>query len=275
MSSLKSNSNTFKTYANHIPNQMYRRRLFQIIQKWRKSIRGSPCAKLLLPRFKTSNHQKKFDPISCIERIWFEPMPRDSPWVKPVRLKYIENEKEKYTDLIKTKDGVMVVLFNITRKKLIVVRQFRGAVYQGIYTSGKDAAPKGEADLEKFPPEIGITLELCGGAVDKDMSLVEIAREEVLEECGYDVHPDSIQLVFYYRSGIGTSSGRMAMYYCEVCDEQKITNGGGVENEVIQVVELSLSEAAKLVQTGATTNGGPTFLLALVWFFLNKASAYT
>lgn len=202
-------------------------------------------------------------------------MPRVSPWVKPMRLKYIENKIEKYTDLIKTKDGVMVVLFNISRKKLIVVRQFRGAVYQGIYTAGKETVPKGDADLEKFPPEIGITLELCGGAVDKDMSLVEIAREEVLEECGYDVQPDSIKPVFNYRSGIGTSSGRMVMFYCEVCDEQKITNGGGVENEVIQVVELSLSEAAKMVQTGAISNGGPTFMLALLWFFLNKASAYT
>ncbi|KAH8267886.1 hypothetical protein KR026_010264, partial [Drosophila bipectinata] len=216
----------------------------------------------------------KIDPLSCIERIWFEPMPKESPWVKPMRLNYIENQKEKYTDLIKTLDGVIVMIFNITRKKFIFVRQFRGAVYQGIYSTGKQTVPEGDADLEKFPPEIGITLELCGGAVDKDKSLEEIAREEVLEECGYEVSPDSMQHIFNYRSGIGTSSGGLSMFYCEVCDEQKVSEGGGVDHEVIQVVEMSLKEASKMVQTGAVTNGGPTFLVGLLWFFLYKAPAY-
>jgi 8-oxo-dGTP pyrophosphatase MutT (NUDIX family) len=32
-----------------------------------------------------------------------------------------------------------------------------------------------------------MTLELCAGIVDKSLSLVEIAQEEILEECGYKV----------------------------------------------------------------------------------------
>ncbi len=36
--------------------------------------------------------------------------------------------------------------------------------------------------------EEGITVELCAGIVDKDdLSPKQIAKEEVLEECGYDV----------------------------------------------------------------------------------------
>lgn len=33
----------------------------------------------------------------------------------------------------------------------------------------------------------GFTLELCAGIVDKTKSLKEIVKEEILEECGYDV----------------------------------------------------------------------------------------
>lgn len=57
----------------------------------------------------------------------------------------------------------------------------------------------GEVDLQKFPPKIGVTLELCAGIVDKNKSWREIAREEVLEECGYDVAVERIEEVLTYR----------------------------------------------------------------------------
>jgi len=215
------------------------------------------------------------NPASCISRIWFGPLPKDSIWIKPGRLHYLESDVEKQVDIIKTIDGVVVLLYNKSREKLIFVRQFRGAVYQGIYSAGSSAMAKGEANLEKFPPEMGVTLELCGGAVDKDISLKEIAKEEVLEECGYEVPTESLQHVFDYRSGIGTSSSAMTLYYCEVCDGQKVSEGGGVDAENIQVLEMSVEESRKLVQTGARTNGGPSCLLGLLWFFLYKAPKVT
>ncbi|XP_017130958.1 uridine diphosphate glucose pyrophosphatase NUDT14 [Drosophila elegans] len=208
---------------------------------------------------------------SCISRIWFGPLPNDSNWIKPGRLHYIENDVEKHTDIIKTMDGVVVILFNRSRDKLIFVRQFRGAVYQGIYSGRNVEMSKGDADLEKFPPEIGVTLELCGGAVDKDKSVAEIAKEEVLEECGYEVPTESLERVLDYRSGIGTSSSAMTLFYCEVNDGLKVSEGGGVETEEIQVVELSVEESRQLVQAGAISNGGPSCLMGLLWFFLNKA----
>ncbi|XP_017002641.2 uridine diphosphate glucose pyrophosphatase NUDT14 [Drosophila takahashii] len=208
---------------------------------------------------------------NCISRIWFGPLPKDSQWIKPGRLHYLENDVEKQVDIIKTMNGVVVLLYNKSREKLIFVRQLRGAVYQGIYSAGSSEMSKGEANLEKFPPEIGVTLELCGGAVDKDKSLAEIAKEEVLEECGYEVTTESLKHVYDYRSGIGTSSSAMTLYYCEVCDDQKVSEGGGVDTEKIQVLEMSVEESRKLVQTGAITNGGPSCLMGLLWFFLNKA----
>ncbi|KAH8232488.1 hypothetical protein KR032_008239 [Drosophila birchii] len=209
-------------------------------------------------------------PPGCISRIWFGPLPKDSKWVKPGRITYIENDETKSSDIVKIVDGVVVILFNKSREKLIFVRQFRGSVYHGICTGSKVEMSECEADLERFPPEMGVTLELCGGAVDKDKSLVEIAQEEVLEECGYEVPLESLQHVFDYRSGVGASSGAMTLFYCEVCDDQKVATGGGVGTEAIQVVELPVEEARKLIQTGAKTNGGPSCMMGLLWFFLNK-----
>ncbi|KAH8338343.1 hypothetical protein KR059_000666 [Drosophila kikkawai] len=208
----------------------------------------------------------------CISRIWFGPLPKDSKWVKPGRVTYIEDDVKKTADIVKIVDGVVVVLFNKSREKLIFVRQFRGSVYHGVCSGRNIVMSEGEADLQQFPPEMGITLELCGGAVDKDKSLVEIAQEEVLEECGYQVPTESLQHVFDYRSGVGASSGAMTLFYCEVCDVQKVASGGGVDTEVIQVIELPVEEARKLVQTGAKTNGGPSCMMGLLWFFLHKAS---
>ena len=42
----------------------------------------------------------------------------------------------------------------------------------------------------------GITLEICAGLIDKkDKSALEIAIEEVEEECGYKVQPDQMEFV--------------------------------------------------------------------------------
>lgn len=54
-------------------------------------------------------------------------------------------------------------------------------------------------DTEKYPASLGITLELCAGIIDKDKSIEEIAREEVLEECGYDVPLKNLKQIKKYR----------------------------------------------------------------------------
>jgi len=42
-------------------------------------------------------------------------------------------------------------------------------------------------DTSASPPRLACTMELCAGIVDKAVSLEEIARQELLEEVGYDV----------------------------------------------------------------------------------------
>lgn len=53
--------------------------------------------------------------------------------------------------------------------------------------------------LKKYPVNLAITDELCAGIVDKSKPLIEIAREEIIEECGYDVPAERIETVMTYR----------------------------------------------------------------------------
>ncbi|CAD6995077.1 unnamed protein product [Ceratitis capitata] len=181
-----------------------------------------------------------------------------------ILLYYVQNGVEKNWDLLKVHDSVAVILYNTSRRVLIFVRQFRPAVFHSLVTAG--GSDVGEVDLQKFPPKIGVTLELCAGIVDKEKSWREIAREEVLEECGYDV-----VLIVSKKSGVGSSGACQVMYYCEVTDDDRITKGGGVEDEMIDVVEYTIEESRDLVRQGSKINSPPSCLLGISWFLMNKA----
>jgi len=55
-------------------------------------------------------------------------------------------------------------------------------------------------DTSTLPPHRACTLELCAGIVDKDVSLEEIARQELLEEVGYDVPVSKLEKIVSSRS---------------------------------------------------------------------------
>lgn len=74
---------------------------------------------------------------------------------------------------------------------------FVTAVYYAIVSAAQGNVEN--IDMAKFPASLGVTVELCAGIVDKSMPFNEIAREEVLEECGYDVPIDRIEEVMTYR----------------------------------------------------------------------------
>lgn len=59
-----------------------------------------------------------------LENVYISPLP-DSPYVKPFRFNYTQNGKEKTWDLLEVHDSVAIVVFNITRKVMVFVKQFR------------------------------------------------------------------------------------------------------------------------------------------------------
>lgn len=142
-----------------------------------------------------------------IKDVWLGPMPADSIYLKPFRLHYTQNGSEKTWDLLKVHDSVCIILYNVTRKKLLFVKQFRPAVLMGMISSTVNTDKKTASsieqkqviDLNTFQAKEAITVELCSGLVDKPVGIRQIAAEEVLEECGYKVPEERLEEIMTYR----------------------------------------------------------------------------
>lgn len=207
--------------------------------------------------------------MESISNIHFGPLPADSPYVKPFRMYYRQNGVDKNWDLLKVHDSVTIIIYNVTRQRLVFVKQFRPAVYYGC-VSDSNGITADTIDTVRFPLSLGVTVELCAGIVDKAKPFEEIAREEVLEECGYDVPQSAIEEIMTYRSGVGASGALQKLYYCEVSDAMRTNGGGGVDDELIECVECTVEDARKMVTKGAQNPSPPSFLLGLLWFLANR-----
>lgn len=195
---------------------------------------------------------------------------KESRFVQPVSLEFKQNGKQRKWDMIKVHNSVIIVIFNITRQKMIFVKQFRPAIYYS--TIPEEEKQSGSIDTSKYLPSLGITLEFCAGIVDKSKSLAETAREEVLEECGYNVPVEKLQQFKTLRAGVSTEGTYQTFFYVEVTDDMKVNQGGGLvdEGEVIEVVEMTLPEVLTYVDAPENLSP-PGFLFGLLWFLRNKA----
>ena len=137
--------------------------------------------------------------------------------------------------------------------------------------SKRSKGPKEESDgglpLEYGHGSGGCTYELCAGIVDKKMSLEQMAKEEILEETGYDVPVEKLEFINSFYSSIGTGGTRQSTFYCEVTDDMSVTRGGGVahEGEMIDVIHVPIDEATEFVfDTSKPKSAGLCF--AVLWF---------
>ncbi|XKL59075.1 hypothetical protein PGB90_000091 [Kerria lacca] len=165
----------------------------------------------------------------------------------------------------------MVYVKSGTIFKFITVRQFRPAVYiQNIPFEDKIKI----IDCNKYPVELGLTTEFCAGIVDKNKSLEEIAKAEVMEETGYDIPIEKLEKIRIFNSTVGASADEVHLFYVEVEDKMKTGKGGGLETEgeFIEVIELPILEAKKICDDHSLSNCYAGFLYGLMWFFHYKVS---
>ncbi|CAH2094261.1 unnamed protein product [Euphydryas editha] len=206
-----------------------------------------------------------------LKNVYISPLP-DSPYVKPFRFNYTQNGKEKTWDLLEVHDSVAIVVFNVSRKVMIFVKQFRPAIYYNcIHPDDRESKV---IDTEKYPASLGIALEMCAGIIDKNKPVIQIAQEEVLEECGYNVPLDQLHKITSYRSGVGVQGSLQTFYYCEVTDDMKTEQGGGVDDEIIDVVEKTIPEIEEMVNSPGPIPSPPSCLFALMWFLHYKADKF-
>lgn len=177
----------------------------------------------------------------------------DSKYIKLKKAKFKQQNIVREWDLIEVHNSVATLLFDDVNDEFILVKQFRPPVY----LQNRD----------------GFTYELCAGIVDKSKSLIEIAKEEILEETGYDVDINNIQKITSFYTSVGFAGSKQELFFAIVNDSLKITEGGGNldEYELIEVVKLK-KECAKEFIFDEKIAKTPGLMFAFMWFFENEKS---
>ena len=140
-------------------------------------------------------------------------------------------------------NGVAALVYHPQRAQLIFVQQFRYPTY-----------------LHSGP---GWLVELPAGMVDRDEDPTDTMRREISEETGYRLR-DLKRIAQFYLSP-GGSSEQIYLYYAEIDPDYPRGKGGGIaeEQEDIELVELSLSEAWRMLDAGEFADAKT--IIALQW----------
>ena len=180
-----------------------------------------------------------------IEHFKLHPL-EDAKFIKTSFATYEQNGKAKSWEIVEAHDSVSILIYHKEKNAFILVKQFRPAVF----LNNQD----------------GMTIELCAGIVDKKLSLVEIAMEEIEEECGYRVPVDSIEKITSFHTSVGFAGSKQMLYYVEVDESMKVSEGGGVDDEQIEVIKLPLSNAKALIYDESIAKT-PGLMFAFMWYF--------
>lgn len=183
-----------------------------------------------------------------ISDITFEPC-ENSPYVKLSRMKYKLNGVNSTWDIAHVHDSVSILLYHKQRDALLLVKQLRPAVY--------------------LHNNDGYTYELCAGIVDKDKPLEVIAHEEIIEECGYEVPLEKIERVTSFYTSVGFAGSKQTLYFALIDESMRCSDGGGVEQEQIELVFLPCDQMEQFVfdESKAKT---PGLMYAFHWFLSHK-----
>lgn len=138
-------------------------------------------------------------------------------------------------------DGAAILLYNPTKKTVILTKQFRMPTYLNENTDG-------------------MMLEVCAGLLDADDPLTCIIKEAE-EETGYQIKTP-IKLFEIY-STPGAVTEKIHYFIAEVSDAMKISEGGGLETETeeIEVLELNFEKTISMISMGEIQDAKTVILL--------------
>jgi nudix-type nucleoside diphosphatase (YffH/AdpP family) len=164
-----------------------------------------------------------------LKKTTFEYQCRDGRWQKQSRETYDRG------------NGAVLLLFNVERATVVLTRQFRFPAYVN-----------GCAD--------GLLIEACAGLLDGDDPQTCI-RREAQEETGFVVRSPRKVLEAYMSPGSVTE--KLHFFVAEYGLHDQVSAGGGDvnEGEDIEVIELTLTEALRMIATGAIQDGKTIILL--------------
>lgn len=176
-------------------------------------------------------------------------------FIKPILINYTQNGIAKKWEAVVSHDSVAILLYHEEKRSFILVKQLRATV------------------LNKNKKN-GMMYELCAGIIDKDTTNIQIAKEEIFEECGYDVPVENLEKISSFYTSVGISGTHQTLYYATCRDDMKVNDGGGLEDEEIEVIYIHLDEARTFMfdERYQKTTG---VMMSFYWFFDKKKELYS
>jgi GDP-mannose pyrophosphatase NudK len=136
-------------------------------------------------------------------------------------------------------NGATILLYDLARRAVILTRQFRLPTYVNGNSSG-------------------MLIEACAGLLDRDDPERCITRE-LREETGFIVR--DVKKVMQAYMSPGSVTEMLHFFVAEYSQVQRVADGGGVEEEDIEVIELPFEEALRQVASGEIMDGKTILLL--------------
>lgn len=183
--------------------------------------------------------------INTIKHFKLQPLV-DARFIATSLATYEQEGIQKSWEIVHAHDSVAILIYHKEKEAFVLVKQFRPAVY--------------------LNNEEGMTVELCAGIVDKQLSLAQIAQEEIEEECGYAVPLEKIERITSFHTSVGFAGSKQTLYFTQVDEGMKVSEGGGVDHEQIEVVYLPLEEAQALIYDENIAKT-PGLMFAFMWWF--------
>ena len=138
-------------------------------------------------------------------------------------------------------NGATILLYNKDEKTIILTRQFRLPTY----INGNKS---------------GMLIEACAGLLDND-NPEDCIKRETEEETGYKVK--DVRKIFEAYMSPGSVTEILYFFVGEYSKSMKVNDGGGVEHEEenIEVLELNINDAMKMVNNGEIKDAKTIMLL--------------
>ena len=136
-------------------------------------------------------------------------------------------------------NGATILLYNRHKQTVVLVRQFRIATW----INGN---------------EDGMLIETCAGLLDSDEP-EECVRKEAIEETVFGV--GEVRKLFELFMSPGGVTELIYFFIAEYNDTQRANDGGGVDDEDIEVLELPYHRALEMMANGEIRDGKAVILL--------------
>jgi GDP-mannose pyrophosphatase NudK len=146
-------------------------------------------------------------------------------------------------------NGATILLYDPRRDVVVLVRQFRMPAYLNGHS--------------------GWLIETPAGLLDGDHP-EEAIRREAIEETGYQVR--DVRFLFKCFMSPGAVTELVHFFVASIDIDDRVSDGGGLdeENEDIEVLEVKLSDALTMIETGEICDGKTIMLLH--WAALNRGA---